>query len=59
MKHDLGLYGIQAARYYLDVYPKASVVLLEADDCIGGVWSSSMHTLCQFPFRGPRRLLLL
>ncbi|KAL8669024.1 MAG: hypothetical protein Q9168_006365, partial [Polycauliona sp. 1 TL-2023] len=36
----LGLYGIQAARYYLDVYPDASLLLLESDDVVGGTWSS-------------------
>lgn len=37
-----GLYGIQAARYYLDVHRNAKLLLLEADDVIGGTWSSSM-----------------
>lgn len=36
-----GLYGIQAARYYLDIYPDARLLMLEADDVIGGTWSSS------------------
>lgn len=36
-----GLYGIQAARYYLDVHPDAKLLLLEADDVVGGTWSSS------------------
>ncbi|KAL9053509.1 MAG: hypothetical protein Q9206_003903 [Seirophora lacunosa] len=35
-----GLYGIQAARYYLDVHPDAKLLLLEADDVVGGTWSS-------------------
>ena len=39
--HIIGLYGIQAARYYLDVHPDAKLVLLEADDVVGGTWSSS------------------
>ena len=39
--HVVGLYGIQAARYYLEVHPNAKLVLLEADDVIGGTWSSS------------------
>ena len=40
-----GLYGIQAVRYYLDIHPNANVSLLEADDVIGGAWSSSMSSL--------------
>ncbi|KAL9005230.1 MAG: hypothetical protein Q9188_001990 [Gyalolechia gomerana] len=41
-----GLYGIQAARYYLDVHPDARLLILEADDVVGGTWSSSrlIHT---------------
>lgn len=37
-----GLYGIQAARYYLDIYPDTKLLLLESDNVIGGTWSSSM-----------------
>ena len=36
-----GLYGIQAARYYLDIHPYAKLAILESDDVVGGVWSSS------------------
>ena len=36
-----GLYGIQAARYYLEVHPEAKLVIFEADDVVGGVWSTS------------------
>lgn len=39
--HLVGLYGIQAARYYLEVHHDAKLVLLEADDVVGGTWSSS------------------
>ncbi|KAL8761232.1 MAG: hypothetical protein Q9184_002636 [Pyrenodesmia sp. 2 TL-2023] len=35
-----GLYGIQAARYYLDIYPETDLALLESDDVVGGTWSS-------------------
>ena len=41
----LGLYGIQAARYYLDIYPKRRIVILESDSVIGGTWSSSIIPL--------------
>ncbi|CAK3962510.1 flavin-binding monooxygenase [Lecanosticta acicola] len=34
-----GIYGIQAARTYLEVHPKSKVVILEASTTIGGVWS--------------------
>ncbi|KAL8941110.1 MAG: hypothetical protein Q9216_002442 [Gyalolechia sp. 2 TL-2023] len=35
-----GLYGIQAARYYLDIHPNARLLMLEADDVVGGTWSA-------------------
>ncbi|KAL6721672.1 hypothetical protein ACLMJK_000776 [Lecanora helva] len=35
-----GLYGIQAARTYLEIHPKANLCILESDDVIGGTWSS-------------------
>ncbi|KAK0507822.1 hypothetical protein JMJ35_009711 [Cladonia borealis] len=35
-----GLYGIQAARYYLDIHPNARLCILESDNVIGGTWSS-------------------
>ncbi|KAL9594311.1 MAG: hypothetical protein Q9219_007105 [cf. Caloplaca sp. 3 TL-2023] len=38
-----GLYGIQAARYYLEIHPEAKVMLLESDDVIGGTWSSKSY----------------
>lgn len=41
----VGLYGIQAARYYLNIHPEAQLCVLEADDEVGGVWSGSMHRL--------------
>ena len=37
----VGLYGIQAARYYLEIHNDAWLVLLEADDVVGGTWNSS------------------
>lgn len=36
-----GLYGIQAARTYLDIHPQSSLVVLESDHVVGGTWSSS------------------
>lgn len=42
MRIPLGLYGIQAARCYLDIHPTAKLVILEGDDVVGGTWSSSM-----------------
>ena len=35
-----GIYGIQAARTYLELHPKDSVAVFEASSHIGGVWSS-------------------
>ncbi|KAI4263434.1 MAG: hypothetical protein L6R42_001415 [Xanthoria sp. 1 TBL-2021] len=35
-----GLYGIQAARYYLDIHLDSRLLLLESDDVVGGTWSS-------------------
>ncbi|OCL13376.1 FAD/NAD(P)-binding domain-containing protein [Glonium stellatum] len=34
-----GIYGIQAARTYLEVHPDDCVIILEASSCPGGVWS--------------------
>lgn len=34
-----GIYGIQAARTYLEIHPEKKVVILEASDAVGGVWS--------------------
>lgn len=36
-----GLYGIQAARTYLDIHPRSRMLVLESDNVIGGTWSSS------------------
>lgn len=43
-KYDLaiigaGIYGIQAARTYLEIHPSRRVLILEASACLGGVWS--------------------
>lgn len=35
-----GLYGIQAARTYLEVHPDERVVILEAGSTVGGAWSA-------------------
>lgn len=36
-----GIYGLQAARTYLEFHPTDKVLILEADSCIGGVWSAN------------------
>lgn len=36
----IGLSGISFARFYLDIHPRTKLAILEADDCVGGVWSS-------------------
>lgn len=43
-----GLSGIAAARFYLEVHPHCTLVVLERDTCLGGVWNSSEK---QFFFR--------
>ncbi|MCJ1244424.1 monooxygenase [Trapelia coarctata] len=35
-----GLYGICAARNYLEIHPEFNVSILEESSCVGGVWSS-------------------
>ncbi|KAF2266497.1 FAD/NAD(P)-binding domain-containing protein [Lojkania enalia] len=35
-----GIYGIAALRTYLSLHPTHKVVMLEADSCPGGVWST-------------------
>lgn len=37
----LGLCGIAAAKFYLDVHPECRLVMLERDGYIGGVWNAS------------------
>lgn len=34
-----GIYGIQAARTWLEIHPHHNVIIFEASSCIGGVWS--------------------
>lgn len=36
-----GIYGIQAARTYLELHPTHKIVILEADSKPGGVWSAN------------------
>jgi len=36
----LGISGIAAARFYLEVHPECRLILLEKDTCLGGVWNS-------------------
>lgn len=58
MTVNLGLYGIQAARYYLDLYPDTDLVLLESDSVVGGTWSSSMlHLILRRPKNSFLRVL--
>lgn len=38
---EIGISGIAAARFYLDVHPDCRLVILEKDQCLGGVWSTS------------------
>ena len=48
-----GLYGIQAARYYLESHPYAKLTIIEGDGVIGGAWSSStssVPSLCRNAF---------
>lgn len=35
-----GIYGIQAARTYLELHPMNNVAVFEASEHIGGVWSA-------------------
>ncbi|KAF4627203.1 hypothetical protein G7Y89_g10950 [Cudoniella acicularis] len=35
------LSGLAFARFYLDIHPQTKLAVLEAGDCLGGVWSSS------------------
>jgi len=38
----IGLSGISAARFYMDIHPECRLAILEEDVVVGGVWSSSM-----------------
>lgn len=35
-----GIYGIQAARTYLEIHPHDKVIVFEANGEVGGVWST-------------------
>ncbi|ORX95005.1 hypothetical protein BCR34DRAFT_204898 [Clohesyomyces aquaticus] len=35
-----GVYGIQAARTYLELHPTHNIIMLEADSCPGGPWGA-------------------
>jgi len=48
MEYDLlilgaGIYGIQAARTYLDIHPEAKILVFEAANTVGGSWSSERN----------------
>ncbi|MCJ1433385.1 monooxygenase [Xylographa pallens] len=36
----LGISGIYAAKFYLDIHPQAQLVILDKDSCVGGTWNS-------------------
>ncbi len=36
----LGLYGIAAARCYLEIHPDSEVIIMESESVVGGTWSS-------------------
>ncbi|CAG8978239.1 hypothetical protein HYALB_00009136 [Hymenoscyphus albidus] len=38
-----GMSGLAFTRCYLDIHPQTKIVILEADDCLGGVWSSARN----------------
>lgn len=35
-----GIAGIAAARFYLEIHPKCRLIILERDNCAGGVWNA-------------------
>ena len=37
----IGISGIYAAKFYLDVRPDCKLTILDRDACIGGSWNSS------------------
>jgi ribulose 1,5-bisphosphate synthetase/thiazole synthase len=37
-----GSSGIVTARFYLDIHPSCNLVILESENCVGGVWSGGM-----------------
>ena len=38
-----GLYGLAAARTYLEIHPIDKLVILESQSCLGGVWSKERN----------------
>ena len=48
----LGISGIYATKFYLDVHPDCKVIVLDRDSCIGGVWNSSEQ---ERPVQPPQR----
>lgn len=38
-----GMSGIAAARTYLEFLPTARLLILEADSCVGGIWSKGIQ----------------
>ncbi|MCJ1391350.1 monooxygenase [Xylographa bjoerkii] len=36
----LGISGIYAAKFYLDIHPQTQLGILDKDDCVGGTWNS-------------------
>lgn len=47
-----GIYGIQAARTCLEIHPHKNVVILEASNAVGGVWSRgiALSSKCKVQF---------
>lgn len=37
----IGISGLAAAKFYLDVHPDCRLIILEKEKCLGGVWSTS------------------
>ena len=37
----LGISGIYAAKFYLDIHPECRLAILDKDQYVGGTWNSS------------------
>lgn len=40
-----GIYGLQAARTYLEIHPNDKVIIFETTSAVGGVWSTGENTI--------------
>lgn len=45
----IGISGIYAAKFYLDIHPQCRLMILDRDTCVGGVWNSSKSHVTLFP----------